>query len=150
MSFVAYSGLWITDTEPAGDAGLALQNNFRYIAEKITSLEAAIAPTPTQITDTDGSVEIDWSSNNLYILTLNRATSPCSLTFVDPVEENRGLTLILKQDTSGDTTITWPSNIYWAEAALPVVASGVSEHTYCCFRVIDNVYYGTGYKYGVV
>jgi hypothetical protein len=148
--FIAYSGLWITDEDPTGDAGLALQNNFKYIAEKLTSLNNSISSTATSIVDDDGSEEIDWSSNRLYILTLDKTHSPCTISFVDPTVENQGLTLILKQDGVGNALVTWPSGIYWAGPTAPILASGISQHTYCSFRLIDNIYYGNGFEYGEV
>ncbi|NTW33083.1 MAG: hypothetical protein HGB12_10730, partial [Bacteroidetes bacterium] len=80
---------------------------------------------------------VDWNYSNVQEITL---TKDRTLTFSNG--KNGGLyTLIIKQDSNGGWSVTWPSNIKWTGAGTPPVLSTSAN----AVDVIKFVYDGTDF-----
>lgn len=66
--------------------------------------------TPVTITGATGTVNIDWSAGNNWIIDLSgNIIITCS-----NMQAGQSILLRLYQDATGNRTITWPSNVFWA------------------------------------
>jgi hypothetical protein len=76
----------------------------------LTPVAFAIASVASYVELPDApTIAVDWSKGNVQVVTLggNRA-----LTFSNGQRGGRYM-LILKQDTTGSRTVTWPSSVRW-------------------------------------
>src|SRR3989344_4979628 len=71
-------------------------------------------------TNTTSTCEIDIESGNVYNLILN---TNCTFTFSNPHASgtHTAFTLILKQDSVGSRTATWPSSVVSASGTAPTL-----------------------------
>lgn len=89
-------------------------------------------------TPTDASsLAIDWSSGNVANLVLR--TSNTSLTFSNG-KAGATYDLLLRQDTTGTRTVTWPASVKWAGGTEPTLTSSASSTD-----VVHLIYDGTDY-----
>ena len=85
-----------------------------------------------------GSVTIDWTVNNKQKITL---TGSPTLVFTDPAGPSNFIFRII-QDAIGSRTITWPSNIKWANGTPPALSSGGQEIDILGIYFDGTDYYG--------
>lgn len=81
---------------------------------------------------------VDWGDGNIQAITL---TSNTTLTFTAPPKPGP-ITLIVKQDSTGSRTLTFPSGINWLGAALPTLGASANQVT-----IYKGGYYGSTYGY---
>lgn len=82
------------------------------------------------------TVAVNWNSGNVQTLTLS--TSP-TLTFSNG-QAGGEYKLILKQDSTGGRTVTWPAGIKWAEGIVPTLTTSANG-----IDVIEFINDGTNY-----
>jgi hypothetical protein len=88
-----------------------------------------------------GSFTIDWSNGNIQSVTL---TGNATLTFSNGQDGGKYI-LIIKQDSTGGRTITWPSNVRFPGGVQPTLTTTPSAVDYIGF-----IYNGTDGKYDCV
>ena len=156
LDTMAAAGIGIADDDMLQvDSAVAADNEYaRFTANGLESRSVSemkadlwLAPTTTTATDDNAAETWDWSVSNRHQITLDNTQTPCELTFSHEPNESEGFTLILIQDATGGTEITWPATIYWSGGTEPTVAQGASERTVCTFRRINSVTYGAGFEY---
>lgn len=88
------------------------------------------------------TIAVNWNSGNVQTVTLG--TSP-TLTFSNG-QAGGEYKLIVKQDSTGGRTITWPSTIKWENATAPTLSTGANKTD-----VISFIYDGSAYlgSYGL-
>lgn len=90
------------------------------------------------VTLTDASsLTANWDSGNVQTVTLN--VSNTTFTFSN-AEAGGEYKLILKQDSTGGRTVTWPSGVKWQNATAPTLTSAANS-----IDVVNFVYDGTNH-----
>jgi uncharacterized delta-60 repeat protein len=92
--------------------------------------------------DSGTSKTIDWSNGVVQDVNLSNpvAATPVPLSFTNP-ELGKTLTLLAKQQLSGQRSITWPNNVIWSGGLAPTLQNLVGAGS------IDSSYvYGTGFN----
>lgn len=74
--------------------------------------------------NTGTSYTIALTSGTVQILTL---TGNCAFTFPAATTAGRGFTLLLRQDGTGNKTVTWPGNVRWPGGTAPTITSTASR-----------------------
>lgn len=89
-------------------------------------------------TNAGATYTADISAGNVFNLILNSAT--CVLTFSNATARGTmcSFTLILKQDATGGRIITWPSNVIWSDAVVPLLTPVASRFDYFVFQTING------------
>jgi len=82
------------------------------------------------------SKNIDWSNGNKQEITL---TANCTLTFTDP-RTSCELQLIVKQDATGNFTLTFPASVKWSQGTVPTITTDANA-----IDVISLFFDGTNY-----
>ena len=140
----------VDDTDAAsGQYARFTANGIEGVTLAAVKLAMGLTQTTTTATDDDGAETWDWSATNRHQITLDNTQSPCVLTFSNQPTESDGNTLVLVQDATGGTEITWPSGIYWAGGEEPTIATSAGGRTLCTFRVINGTTYGAAYEYAI-
>jgi len=70
-----------------------------------------------------GTPLINWSLSNFHSITL--AGNPTFSFYND--KDGGAIHLAIKQPSSGNNTVTWPSGINWVEGSAPILATGVNK-----------------------
>jgi len=87
-----------------------------------------------------GNYTLNWNNSNLQTLILSGNTT---LTLSGATEGSR-LQLIVKQDSVGSRTITWPSTVKWSMGGVPpVLTTTQSGIDMVCLYYKDGLYYST-------
>src|SRR3990167_7357312 len=73
-------------------------------------------------TNTGSSYEVDLSLGNVFNLVLN---ANCTFTFSNPHASgtHSSFTVLLKQDSAGSRTVTWPSSVKWQSGTAPTLST---------------------------
>lgn len=92
------------------------------------------------------SMTIDWNDGSVQHVTL---TGNCTFTFSNGQSGGR-YTLLLKQDTTGGRTVTWPSSVRWPGATAPTLSASSSATDYVGFvyNSVDSKYDGVAVNLG--
>ncbi len=98
----------------------------------------------TRVSASSGSsYTIDLENGNVYEVTL---TANCTFTFSNPPASGKGgsFTLLLKQDATGERTVTWPASVKWAGGTAPTLTTVASSIDILTFITTDagTAWYG--------
>lgn len=90
------------------------------------------------------SFTIDWNNGNTQHVIL---TANATITFSNGQPGGR-YTLILKQDSVGGRTVTWPTNVRWADNTAPILTTTANKTDYVGFiyNGIDAKYDGVAFN----
>lgn len=80
-------------------------------------------PSPSTLTPTGTTQDIDWSNGNGQILDLESATGDVTVTFSN-AHARTSYTLEVIQDSATARDIEWPSNMKWQGGVPPVISPG--------------------------
>ena len=93
-----------------------------------------------------GAVTIDWSQGNTQHCVL---TGNVTFTFTNG-QSGGNYRIILKQDSTGSRTVTWPSNVRWGGTGLPTLSTAPNNTDYVGFiyNGVDSKYDGVAFNSG--
>lgn len=83
------------------------------------------------------TTNVDWSAGNVESLTLSLSTTTLTFTNAQAGGEYK---IILKQDSTGGRTVTWPSTVKWPDGNAPTLTVNANRTD-----LISFVYDGTNY-----
>ena len=86
------------------------------------------------------SSEVDWSLGNKQTIVL---TDNTTFTFIDPPCSSTSLQIIVKQDSTGGRTVSWPSNVKFPNGVLPPYTTTADAIDVWSFLWDGEFYYGT-------
>ena len=77
------------------------------------------------------------AEGNVFDITL---TANCVITVSNPSASGTAssITVILRQDGTGNRTVTWPASFDWASATAPTLSTGANEVDVITALTIDN------------
>lgn len=78
---------------------------------------------------------IDFEDSNEHIVTL---TANCTFTFSNPIDGGR-YALLLVQDGTGSWTVTWPSNVRWANGTTPTLTTTAGRIDLTTFMYVASI-----------
>ena len=92
-----------------------------------------------------GTTTIDWTKGHKAYFTFGAGNE--TLAFTAPTTTagyQESLQLVMKQDSTGGRTATWPSNVKWAGGTAPTLSTGANAIDIVSFLYDsdDDVYYG--------
>jgi len=102
---------------------------FKYWGETLVGGETGVATSTTYT--------VDIENGNVYNLVL---TGNCAFTFSNPTGTGNAcsFTLLLRQDTTGSRTATWPSVVKWANGNAPVLTTTALRTDVLSFTTVDG------------
>jgi hypothetical protein len=83
------------------------------------------------------NVTVNWNNGNKQKITLGHNVT---FTFTNPSNGVGSFTLILKQDSVGSRTVTWPASVKWPGGTAPVISTAPNKTD-----VITCIYDGSDY-----
>ncbi len=87
----------------------------------------------------DGTTTIDWKLGNKYFHTFGAQNE----TFVFTAPTNPcNILLVLKQDSTGSRTVTWPSAVKWPGGTAPTLTTAANSIDIIAFYFDGTSYYG--------
>jgi len=94
----------------------------------------------TQQTATgDGTTTIDWKLGNKFFFTFGAQNDVFTFT---PPTKPCNLLLVLKQDSIGSRTATWPASVLWAGGTAPTLSTGADAVDIVSFYYDGTNFYG--------
>lgn len=87
----------------------------------------------------NGNTVINWNAGNKIFFTFGAQNE--TFTFENPVSACN-LILVLKQDSIGNRTITWPSSVKWPAGTAPTLSTGANAIDIIAFYFDGTNYYG--------
>ncbi len=87
----------------------------------------------------DGTTTIDWKLGNKDFHTFGSQNE--TFTFTAPTNPCNIL-LVLKQDSTGSRTVTWPSSVKWPGGTAPTLTTGANSIDIIAFYFDGTSYYG--------
>lgn len=110
----------------------AKQPRLEAYRESVTSNAAAT-----------GTITLDLSTANVFNLTL---TGSGTLAFSNPPASGLmfSITVIVKQDATGNRTLSYPASVKWSDGITPVLATAANKVDVLTFFTVDGgtTYYG--------
>ncbi len=92
-----------------------------------------------QSTTGDGTTTIDWKLGNKFFHTFGSQNE----TFVFTAPTNPcNILLVLKQDSTGSRTVTWPATVKWPGGTAPTLTTGANTIDIISFYFDGTDYYG--------
>jgi hypothetical protein len=90
--------------------------------------------------NTTSSTAVDWDDSNVQTFNLNASNTTFSFS-----NGNAGATyiLIVKQNSSGSQTITWPASVTWAGGSTPIMTAAADKYDVYTFIFDGTKYFGT-------
>ncbi len=86
-----------------------------------------------------GATAVDWSSSNMQTVTLG--ASPITMTFNNG-QPGGHYTFAVRQDGSGNRTVSWPANVRWSSGIAPTLSTSANVTDY-----IEFIYNGSAGKF---
>jgi hypothetical protein len=92
------------------------------------------------------SQAIDLSTSNIFDMTLSNPT--CTITITNPPASgvSYSFTMIVRQDSTGNRTITWPASVKWPNGTAPTLSTAANAVDILTFMTVDG---GTKYFAGL-
>jgi hypothetical protein len=93
-----------------------------------------------------GAITIDWNAGNTQHCVL---TGNVTFTFANG-QSGANYRLILKQDATGNRTVTWPASVRWGSGGSPSLTATASKSDYVGFfyNGVDSTYDGNAFNAG--
>ena len=132
--------------ELTGGNGASAHGSGATLAHVITVGSFVPIQADTQVIASAGTAQtLDPTQGSVFDITLNNA-SPCVFTF-SPSNTISGrcysMTLILRQDSNGSRTVTWPGSVTWSGATPVLATAGNAINFYTLFTVnAGTTWYG--------
>lgn len=97
--------------------------------------------TEESATNNSGSAfTVDLANGSYQTIVL---TANTTLTFPSATVAGKGLTLLIKQDATGNRTVTWPSNVVWPNGTAPTITPGINKTDKLVFTTDGNNWLGS-------
>lgn len=98
--------------------------------------------TVTTVTPSGGTATLDLALGNVFTVTLTSAST--ALAFSNPPSSgvSFSITLIVKQDATGNRVLTYPASCKFTDSVAPVLATGANKTDVITFFTVDG---GTTY-----
>jgi hypothetical protein len=128
-------------TGPQGDAGATgptgsfvspYTGNVQINGQSWTTAEAN--------GNTTSSTTVDWDDSNVQTFTLNASTT--TFTFSNG-NAGASYTLIIRQNSSGSQTITWPAAVTWSGGTTPTMTATANRYDVFTFIFDGSKYFGS-------
>lgn len=90
-----------------------------------------------------GNIELNLANGNVFRMTL---TGNVTISFTGALNNiSSSCTLIVKQDTTGGRTITWPAGVWWPGGVVPALTATAEATDILVFESITggNTWYGS-------
>lgn len=99
--------------------------------------------TTASLTASTANTTIDLANGNVQMLTLNTSTTIALTGATNSTACS--ISLYLKQDATGNRTITWPTSVKWPSAIAPVLSTGATKVDLVVLETLDGgtTWYGT-------
>jgi len=91
------------------------------------------------VTTSTAAYTIDLLNGTIQIITLS---ANCTFTF-PTVTIGKSFTILLKQDSSGSRTVTWPATVKWPNSTSPTITSTASKLDKYVFISDGTYWYGS-------
>ena len=89
--------------------------------------------------NTTSTTDVDWDTGNVQTFTLN--ANPTTFTFSNG-KAGATYMLIIKQNSAGSYTISWPGSVSWPSATIPTMSSGSNKYDVYSFVYDGTIYFG--------
>lgn len=95
--------------------------------------------TNNSVTATSSTRTVDFSVSNIHYVTLNTNTT---LSFTN-MPSNGEYTILIKQGTGGNRTVTWPTGIKWPSGTVPVLSTAVDKVDIITLIIVGGTIFAT-------
>ena len=85
-----------------------------------------------------GSLTLDLQTANVFVVTLTENVSTLALSNAPPSTKAGSVTLVLKQDATGNRTLSWPASVKWSGGNPRVVSTAANAVDVFAFFTTDG------------
>ena len=123
------------DLADPGDIGGTTPGDGSFVNVSVSKELGYVQQTATG----DGTTTLDWTQGNKFFFTFGAQNE--TFTFTAPTNHGN-LLVVLKQDSVGSRTITWPGTVKWPSGTAPTLSTGANAIDIVSFYYDGTSYYG--------